>query len=190
MFQNVFTNKSFHGAAFALLSIALGASSAEACRRAPEVQLMSPEKQVAFARNVAVAQVISAHPIGDDMFEYRFIVQKRLAGLEAGSFTLQGLAPDSRLASEPGDATDHDGPTFWARGGGRVMNDPSCTLRPWFTLGESYLVILDQPYTRRSFERIATVDGQYDASDKWLVYVEKRLAATMRGDGASSEAKD
>ena len=182
MFQNLFAHRPLRSAVLALLSIALGTGAAEACRRAPEVQLMSPERQIAFARDVAVARVISAHPIGDDTFEYRFVVLKRLAGPDSQSFTLQGLAPDSRFASQRGDRADHDGLRFWARGGGRVMNDPSCTLRPWFTLGESYLVILDQPYTYRSFEHIATVDGQYDANDKWLTYVERRLAANVRDD--------
>ncbi|WP_306393850.1 hypothetical protein [Telluria beijingensis] len=180
MFRHVFASRSLRGASLALLMIALGTGGAEACRRAPEVQLMSPEKQLAFARSVAVARVISAHPIGDDIFEYRFIVLKRLAGPDTQSFTVQGLAPDSRFASDQGEHADHDGPRFWARGGGRVMNDPSCTLRPWFTLGESYLVILDQPYTRRSFEHIATVDGQFDAKDKWLNYVEARLSPGPR----------
>lgn len=182
MFQNLTANRSLRSAGLALLTIALGTSSAEACRRAPDIQLTSPEKQIAFARDVAVARVIGAHPIGDDLFEYRFVVLKRLAGPDSQSFTLQGLAPDSRFASQRGDYADHDGPKFWARGGGRVMNDPACTVRPWFTLGESYLVILDQPYTYRSFEHIATVDGQFDATDKWLTYVETRLAANMRDE--------
>lgn len=180
MFQHSFAGRSLRGASLALLMIALGAGSAEACRRAPDIQLISPEKQLAFARNVAVARVISAHPIGDDTFEYRFAVLKRLAGPDTQSFTVHGTVPDSHFASDQGERADHDGPTFWARGGGRVMNDPSCTLRPWFTLGESYLVILDQPYTRRSFEHIATVDGQFDASDKWLAYVEARLSPAPR----------
>lgn len=182
MFQNMRANRPLRSAGFALLSMALGASAAEACRRAPEVQLMAPEKQIAFARNVAVAMVVSAHPIGDDAYEYRFVVLKRLAGPDTQSFTLQGLAPESRFAPQRGEGADHEGPQFWSRGGGRVMNDPSCTLRPWFTLGESYLVILDQPYTRRSFEHIATVDGRHDADDKWLAYVENKLAARMRDD--------
>jgi len=180
MLKDLFANRSLRSAGIAFLAIALGSSAAQACRRAPDAQLVSPERQVAFARDVAVARVISAQPIGDDTFEYRFVVLKRLAGSDTQSFTLQGIAPDSRFASQPGDRADHDGLKFWARGGGRVMNDPSCTLRPWFALGESYLVILDQPYTRRSFEHIATIDGQFDANDKWLSYVEARLNAAPR----------
>lgn len=164
------------------LTMALGIGAAEACRRPPEEQLMSPDRQLAFARDVSVARVVSALPLGDDTVEYRFVVLKRLAGPAPGSFTLHGAASDSRFASPRSEAANHDGPEFWARGGGRVMNDPACVVRPWFTLGEAYLVILDKPHTWRSFEHIATVDGRFDVSDKWLTYVEGRLGRRELAD--------
>ena len=175
MFEHILAGRPLRGTALVLLTMALGIGAAEACRRPPEEQLMSPDRQLAFARDVAVATVVSALPVGDDTVEYRFEVQKRLAGPALERFTLHGMAADSRFASQRIEQADHDGLKFWARGGGRVMNDPACVIRPWFTLGEAYLVILDKPYTWRSFEHIATVDGRFDARDKWLMYVEGRL---------------
>ena len=176
MSYHIAPSRPLRGAGLLLLMMTLGIGSAEACRRAPEEQLMNPDRQLAFARDVSVARVVSALPVGDDTVEYRFVVLKRLAGPALESFTLHGIASDPRFDSARSEAADHDGLAFWARGGGRVMNDPACVVRPWFTLGEAYLVILDKPHTRRSFEHIATVDGRFDAKDKWLTYVEGRLA--------------
>lgn len=175
MFQHSSANRALRSAGAALLLIVVGAGAAQACRKPVEAQLMSPERQLAFARDVALARVVSALPAGDDTVEYRFVVLKRLAGPAIESFTLHGIAPDSRFASARMEQADHDGLRFWARGGGRVMNDPACIIRPWFTLGETYLVILDKPYTWRSFEHIATVDGRFDANDKWLTYAQGKL---------------
>lgn len=177
MFYHIRASRPLRSAGVALVLMTFGIGAADACRRPAEEQLMSPERQLALARDVGVARVISALPVGDDTVEYRFVVLKRLAGAATESFTLHGIAADSRLASQRTEQADHGGLKFWARGGGRVMNDPACVIRPWFTLGEAYLVILDQPYTWRSFEHIATVGGQLDATDKWLTYVEARLSA-------------
>ena len=180
MLQQILASRPLRSAGVVLLLVALGTGAAEACRRPPEEQLMRPERQLAFATDIAVARVVSALPVGDDTVEYRFVVQKRLAGPATESFTLHGIAPDARFASHRAEQADHDGLKFWARGGGRVMNDPACVIRPWFTLGEAYLVILDKPYTWRSFEHIATVDGRFDARDKWLMYVEGRVGGALQ----------
>lgn len=182
MFHQIAASSPLRSAGLALLMMTLGIGAAEACRRPPEQQLMSPDQQLAFARDVSVARVVSALPVGDDTVEYRFVVLKRLAGPALESFTLHGIASDARFASPPSEAADHDGLKFWARGGGRVMNDPACVIRPWFTLGEAYLVILDKPYTWRSFEHIATVDARFDAKDKWLTYVEGRLGGRQQSE--------
>lgn len=175
MFEHSLSIRPLRSAGLALLTLALGIGAAEACRRPVDEQLMSPDRQLAFARDVAVARVVSALPVGDDTIEYRFVVLERLAGPAVGNFTLHGIADDARFASQRLEQSNHDGLKFWARGGGRVVNDPACVIRPWFTLGEAYLVILDKPTTWRSFEHIATVDGRHDAGDKWLAYVKARL---------------
>jgi len=179
MFQHIPAGRRLRSAGLLLLTMTLGIGAAEACRRPLEEQLMRPDRQLAFARDVAVARVVSALPVSDDTVEYRFVVLKRLAGPGLDSFTLHGMASDARFVSQRIEQSDHDGLKFWARGGGRVMNDPACVIRPGLMLGQAYLVILNKPYTWRSFGHIATVGGRFDAEDKWLMYVKGRLGGRL-----------
>lgn len=155
------------------LLLALGAVAGQACRMAPPAQLVAADEQVRLATDVAVGQVIGATPLGGQEVEYRFIVLDQLAGPARRTFTIMGGAGE-RYGKDSTFA-DHSDFAFWARSGGRVMNDADCAIHPGFVVGASYLVFLDGPVTRRSFEKIDMVNGAVNGEDKWLAYVKAQL---------------
>jgi hypothetical protein len=155
------------------LLLALDAASSQACRAPRPGQLVTPDEQVRLAQDVAVGQVISATPVGDQEVEYRFLVLDQLAGPARKTFTIIGRAGEGYGKDSSFGA--HTDLAFWVRGGGRVMNGADCAIHPWFVLGSSYLVFLDSPATWRSFEKIDMVNGTVNGEDKWLAYVREQL---------------
>ena len=175
-----------------LLLPLLVAQNCWACYSAPVQQRMSVDEQITLASEVSVARVTSATPLEGELVEYRFVVRQRLAGQDGDTFTVTGRAPASIGASTSVDAVSlsglpqagngsdtsldgHADPVFWQYGGGRVMNDTDCLIHPDFVVGGTYLVFLNSPWTRRSFEKIALVNGPVNDGDKWLAYVKAGL---------------
>lgn len=167
-----------------LVPVMLHAMAAQACRVAPPGQLIGVDEQMRQATQVAVGQVISATPLSDHEVEYRFLTLEPLAGEPGKVFTVMG-----RAARRGGNASTFNGHTdfsFWARGGGRVMNDADCAIHPYFVVGSNYLIFLGTPVTRRSFEQIDMVDGTVSADDQWLKYVRQQLASRQAPGMATS----
>jgi hypothetical protein len=163
-----------HKLAFVLLALCAGAS--QACYVPPAAQRIGVAQQVRDAADVAVGQVIGATPLGAGEIEYRFLVLDQLAGPAQKTFTLRGHAP---VPGAPDTSFDrHQDLAFWARGGGRTINDSDCVIHPGFVVGNSYLVFLGSPPTWRSFEKIDMVDGRPDPDDRWLAYVKAALSGT------------
>lgn len=157
------------GAGLALL-LALGVcQGAAACFRPPQQQVVTPDELIAGARDVSVAKVVHVADLGGGLVRYDFAVEKRLLGAARDEFSVSGR-PVGRYEEREG-SPDHSDEAFWERGGGRLMNEGDCVLRPAFRLGERYLMFMHQTATWRSFERIGTAD------DKWLAYVTEKLAA-------------
>lgn len=169
-----------------LLSVFV-AQNCWACYSAPASQRIGVDEQIARAFDVSVARVISATPLEDRRVEYRFMVEQRLAGQGAETFTVTGRAqvatrsithfgmltfagPPTAGMDRDTSFNNHTDPAFWQRGGGRVMNEPDCLIYPDFAVGGTYLIFLDSPWTWRSFEKIERADG-----DKWLAYVKAGL---------------
>jgi hypothetical protein len=168
-----------------LLLLALEAGTSQACRVPPRGQLISADEQVRLATDVAVGQLISATPLGDWDVEYRFLVLEQLAGAKRKVFTVNGRAWD-RYHKDTS-FKDHADFAFWARGGGRVMNDSDCVIHPAFIVGNTYLVFLGAPATWRSFEKIDMRDGKVNQDDKWLAYVKSTLAGRPASSMAATE---
>jgi hypothetical protein len=163
-----------------LVSGATSTTGAWACRAPPAALLIGVDAQIAAAVDVSVAQVVDAVPLAFGDVEYRFIVRERLAGVDIAGFTVLGGAPTSDGKDTA--AARHTDPSFWARGGGRVWNGPDCRMHPHFSVGALYLVFRDAPATWRSFERIETVNGGIDHTDRWLEYVQAHLRQQPAGD--------
>lgn len=150
-----------------------------ACHAPPREQVVTPEEQIAMATDVSVARVVRATPStprgrGRQAVEYEFEVVQRILGPDEAHFVLVGAQGETRTALPAG---DHGDEAFWQRGGGRLLNDQDCVLRPNFVVGESYLVFRGKPATRRSFEHIETVRGRPNRDDKWLSYVVEKLGS-------------
>lgn len=167
-----------------LVPLVLHALPAQACRVAPAGQVIGVEQLIGLATDVAVGQVISATPMDGHNVEYRFLVLEQLAGQPGKVLTVMGRP----AAPGENDTTfnDHADFAFWARGGGRVMNGADCILRPHFVIGNSYLVFLGMPLTRRSSEQINMANGIVNPDDRWLKYVKQQLAKRQAPDGAAS----
>lgn len=116
-------------------------------------------------------------PRGPHPVEYEFVVEKRLLGPDTSGFTILGTsAHEDRNAYLP--EADFREAAFWAAGGGRLkLRAASCYLSPSFVIGERYLIFQGQPIIARSFEHVATVNGQPDPDDRWLKFVEETLRA-------------
>lgn len=159
---------------------ALASPDSLACAAPPREQVVTPEEQIAMATDVSVARVVRATPLtarkggGRQPMEYEFEVVQRIFGPNETRFVLHGAHGVSRTALPAG---DHGDEAFWQRGGGRLLNDQDCVLRPDFDVGESYLVFRGKPATQRSFEHIETVRGRPNPDDKWLSYVVKKLGS-------------
>jgi hypothetical protein len=64
-------------------------------------------------------------------------VLERLAAPERAGFTVIGRGGERYGKDTTFDS--HADPAFWNHGGGRVMNDSDCVIRPGFVVGNSYL---------------------------------------------------
>jgi hypothetical protein len=150
------------------LSIIPGAC--RACRAPPPEQLVNPDVQIALVNDIVLAKVISATPQygNGGMVDYQFLVLKRLIGPDEQFFSMSGHAPGS---SRDTTFANHQDEAFWQRGGGRVMNDSDCVIRPGFVAGKTYLIFRNGPVTWRSFEEIETADGRAADEDRWFAYV-------------------
>ncbi len=57
--------------------------------------------------------------------------------------------------------------------GARLDNEQDCEIHPSFAVGQTYLMFIDKPYHRKSFELIMRTNGNSLTQDKWLQYVKK-----------------
>lgn len=174
MFARLFHTKRRTVRSLLFVLLALDAAACQACYAPPQAQSISPDEQLQQASDIALAQVTSATPVGATtqgikIVEYRFRVLEQLAGTGREAFTLRGWVREG----EDKDTTfnDHADAAFWARGGGRTMNDMDCVIHPSFTVDATYLVFLGSPATWRSYEKIDTHGGVINPGDKWLAYV-------------------
>lgn len=159
--------------AAACLCMALASAPSWACRAAPLQQLMGVNEQLALASDVAVAQVVSVTPLANKHVEYRFLVLQHLAGAQHDGFVLRAWNGGYRLGNSTFD--HHAEAAFWQRGGGRAMNGSDCVIHPEFVLGDSYLMFLGSPATRRSYEKIEVINGVVHEGDQWLAFVKQGL---------------
>lgn len=108
--------------------------------------------------------------------EYELVVEKRWRGTDRKVFTLMGVSPPTTFA-DPGPEANQGRDAFWEPGGGRFGRLHFCTIEPWFVVGERYLVFVGAPVIARSYEHVATIEGQANPDDKWLRYVDAALGA-------------
>jgi hypothetical protein len=163
---------------FALLLATLGCAPAWACDVPGHDMVMSRDEHLALARDVSVARVVRATPLGDGQLNFEFEVLRRLTGPERQAFSVKGVEDVPR---QPRDKDDPQARKLFPNlRFGRLRNNPDCSIQPSFLVGKTYLVFLDQQLTHLSFEEIPMVDGKPDPQDEWLLYVEARLRTSPR----------
>lgn len=158
-----------------ILSLLFCAADCFACYSPPREQLVSPEELIGLSSNVSLAKAVGAAPMSDGGVEYTFVVEKHLLGNSPAVFQIYGAK--DYLDGQDHAFANHTDERFWQYGGGRLINDTDCKIRPTFTVGSTYLVFLDQRVTRRSYEQIVRTDGDEDTKDQWLQLVERKVAA-------------
>ncbi|NCT41613.1 MAG: hypothetical protein GW778_08140 [Alphaproteobacteria bacterium] len=170
-------------------------SNGFACLVAPLQQIVSADELIDRTQRIVLAKAISSklspetnRRDKDDTIEYEFEVVEVIKGTIDKSFKIPF---GSRIQSPkdfnsftkiptvssspvlPGQLTEpgHGQELFWNSEAGRVMNSPDCAIYPSFNVGYQYLIFLDKPYHRKSFELIGS-------EDKWLAYVKEKVNGT------------
>jgi hypothetical protein len=155
--------------------LALVCGQSLACYVPPAEQIVTPQALLASAKTVVLARATKGEWMNNGAVRYYFAVERQFAGGPIATFDLVG-------ATAPGGGGDetyshhHDG-RFWQAQFGRLPNDTDCEIHPDFVIGGTYLIFLNQPYTRKSFERIVRVGRDSQTKDKWLAYVEDYFSA-------------
>jgi hypothetical protein len=161
--------------------ILLGASifwtSSFACYVPPAEQVVTPAQQLAASQDVTLARVISAEPMSDLNVRFRFEVIQRFSGIQRSNFEITGRASIDAAGDQS--FNNHTDPNFW-KGYGRTTNDTDCQIHPDFSLGKVYLIFLNQPYTRKSFELIELIPEAVVQRDRWLMYVQRHFGLVYR----------
>jgi hypothetical protein len=159
------------------LAFSLFAKPGFACYTPPDEQDVTPAELLANSRDVALARVVAAEPLALGNVRYTFEVIQRFAGQERHTFELLGDASNDKWDDLTFD--EHTDPRFWGRGG-RSSSSADCQIHPTFSVGKAYLIFLDEPYTRKSFELINQIIGDSRARDQWLTYVQRHFGFVYR----------
>ncbi|QBG47669.1 hypothetical protein EGM51_09780 [Verrucomicrobia bacterium S94] len=145
-----------------------------ACFSTPPEQITPPDELIQRSKRIVLATVVSAEFIEKDYdVIYTFKVDEKLKGEVKEQFTVIG-----RPLIWDGEAKmfdHHKEPSFWKNQGGRLFHDTDCEIYPSFSVGATYLVFLDKPYHRKSFELIIRTHGNPKIRDSWLSYVEQKI---------------
>jgi len=147
-----------------------------ACFSTPQEQIVADEELISRTKTIVLATVIKAELTEDNQNSVRFHFTKvrTLKGDSPQHFTIDG---DSAAHGDPlDDFYGHSKPSFWESGGGRSWHDTDCAIHPTFAVGGTFLIFLDKPYHRKSFELILrSPDAAPEVQDKWLKWVESHI---------------
>ena len=154
-----------------LLSVILiflfSSSLALACSAPPAVQNTPDDELISRTKNIVLARVISAQLQENGSVLYKFKTEEVIKGKAEITFEIVG---------GPMWASDMEHFEHHSIQGARLGNGPDCKIHPSFAVWHTYLVFLDKPYHRKSFELIIRTGGSPSVQDKWLQYVKKATA--------------
>lgn len=161
-------------AALAIL-ISFFIAAATACEVPPVEQYTAADELISRTKTIALARVVKAE-LGSDKrnVEYSFEVITRLKGHAPENFNITGWSANGE--GENIRYNEHADGQFWSNFGGRSSNAPDCEIHPAFVVGGTYLVFIEKPYHVKSFEIIQRYGGSASNRDKWLNYVQSKVA--------------
>ena len=162
-----------------ILGLFFASSSAWACWATPREQTSPPDDLIARTKDIALAKVVRADA-GSDPWRvlYTFKTERAIKGVPPRAFQLLGKRLLGDLSTERFD--EHQAAGFWDEYGGRQRHDTTCEITPSFIVGATYLIFLDAPYHNKSFEEIYYKGDEYSDKDKWLKYVEDKVADSKK----------
>jgi len=146
-------------------------STAFACSAPPDEQLTPATELVQRTPTIVLARVTKVERGERGTYHYTFKSEKILKGNPADTFIIDGWAPEGADDLETFD--DHKNENFWKDTSGRCSCSSDCVIHPTFSPRAIYLIFLEAPYHKKSFERIARLNG----GDKWLTWVEEQIKA-------------
>ena len=131
-------------------------------QRVPYCKLIERTANIVYARAIKVKKNITPHI----SYKYEFKILETLKGKNTEKFvSIIGWPPvviDAKL-------DDHTKKRFWRDGWGRTHAFTDCKIYPDFELNKNYLLFIDKPYHRKSFEAIKA------KNDSWFIEVKKGL---------------
>lgn len=168
-----------------VLILVLWIRPAFGCFSTPQEQVVPDIELVQRTKTIVLAKVMKAELLDEDSLKvrYYFRAMKSLKGRSDEEFFIDGtsLAYSDALTT----FDHHHSERFWKPGGGRSWHDTDCVIYPTFTVGGIFLIFLDEPYHRKSFELIIRTHGDHETRDKWLTWVEER---TMGEQGVAPQS--
>ena len=156
----------------AIISLA-GAATAWACFATPKEQIVPAKELIERTKTIVLAKVEKAEVLEADSIgvRYHFREIRSLKGDAPETFTIDGVS--SAYSGPMGNSDHHYDKDFWKDHGGRSWHDTDCVIYPSFVVGGIFLIFLEEPYHRKSFELIVRTHGGKGIRDKWLTWVEK-----------------
>ena len=157
-----------------ILSLTLSVTPAFGCFSTPKEQIVPDIELVQRTKTIVLAKVVKAELLDEDSLNVRYYFQeiKSLKGDAKKEFFIDGV---SLAYNDPLRTFEHHhSQRFWKPGGGRSWHDIDCVIYPSFTVGGIFLIFLDEPYHRKSFELIIRTHGDEETRDKWLTWVEEQ----------------
>ena len=135
--------------------------------RAIAAEYSIPPEQIAYSEEVKKGLAPPGSIIDDKIIRYDFEVLETYKGKSEQKFSLRGHSLTS--GDELNIFDNHKDPEFWEDDAGRLGRS-NCKLKVSFSVGQTYLMFLDKPYHRKSFERIISIKND-SYMDEWLEYV-------------------
>lgn len=146
-----------------------------ACLLTPREQITSPDELIARTENILLARAVRADAASKRWrVLYTFKVERTLKGQPRTAFQILGEPLLGEISMHR--SNEHGSEAFWDERGGRESHDTTCEIRPGFAVGNTYLIFLDPPYHTKGFEEILFTGEDGREKDKWLQYVEERIA--------------
>jgi hypothetical protein len=142
----------------------------------PAEQVVPATELIKRTKTIVLSRVTSAKVDGDCFFViYTFQTVKALKGLPQKTFTITGfpMMGEGSLSN----FNDHNDQAFWHDNVGRSHCFTDCKIHPSFSVGSTFLIFLEEPFHRESFEYIIRTHGNKDVRDKWLSWVESQTKA-------------
>lgn len=157
-------------------SVAFSTLAAVGCFSTPQEQIVDAEKLIERTSQIVLARVVEAKAdLKTGEVTYSFHAEKVIKGGKIESFSIVGY--ELFLPEEMTTFDHHRSEDFWEGDAGRCRHDTDCKIHPSFAVGATYLVFVDTPYHRKSFELIQMLGSEPDTRDKWLKWVEETVKA-------------